>query len=322
MDKPWLMGIDLGGSGARCLLVDRSSGTQVSTSGSWQFAAAPGTFGTGYDIDLELVWEVVTKACRDALQQAHIESSAVAAIAVSAMRFSTVVLGADGKSLLAVDNRDARAAGEYFEVAEKMGQQLLQDTGCWPLPLHASARLLWLKKQQPDNFSQAQTVFGMGEWLTWRLSGVRAIDATLASATGLFHLTEKAWCWQLIDELGLPRAIFPPLIDAGCAVGELTADAAAHLGMTPGVIVAMGGADTQCSLLGGGVIAPGDVAVVAGTTAPVQVVLDKPSYDPSGKSLGSLSRRARALGAGKQRRRHGLFAEPDGQDAVPGGPGT
>ncbi len=287
MDKPWLMGIDLGGSGARCLLVNRSSGTLVSASGSWQFAAAPGTFGTGYDIDLELVWEVVGKACRDALQQAHIEPAMVAAIAVSAMRFSTVVITAEGESLLAVDNRDARAAGEYFEIAEKIGPQLLQETGCWPLPLHASARLLWLKKQQPDKFSQAQTVFGMGEWLTWRLSGVRAIDATLASATGLFHLTEKAWCWQLIDELGLPRAIFPPLIDAGCAVGELTADAAAHLGMKPGVVVAMGGADTQCSLLGGGVIAPGDVAVVAGTTAPVQVVLEKPAYDPNGKSLGS-----------------------------------
>jgi autoinducer 2 (AI-2) kinase len=49
----------------------------------------------------------------------------------------------------------------------------------------------------------------------------------------------------------------------------------------------MGGADTQCSLLGGGVIAPGESAVVAGTTAPVQVVLAQPAYDPSGKSLGS-----------------------------------
>ncbi len=287
MDKPWLMGIDLGGSGARCLLVNRSSGTLVSASGSWQFAAAPGTSGTGYDIDLELVWEVVGKACRDAVQAANIDAAAVAAIAVSAMRFSTVVLSADGESLLAVDNRDARAAGEYFEIAEKMGQQLLQETGSWPLPLHASARLLWLRNQQPEKFRRVHTVFGMGEWLTCRLSGVRAIDATLASATGLFHLAEKDWCWQRIDELGLPRAIFPPLIDAGSAVGELSADAAAHLALNAGVLVGIGGADTQCSLLGGGVIEPGDVAVVAGTTAPVQLVLAKPAYDPSGKCLGS-----------------------------------
>ena len=191
MDKPWLMGIDLGGSGARCLLVNRSSGTLVSASGSWQFAAAPGTFGTGYDIDLELVWEVVGKGLsrRPATGAHRILRGGGDRRVGDALQHGGARRGRE--SLLAVDNRDARAAGEYFEVAEKMGQQLLQETGCWPLPLHASARLLWLKKQQPDNFSQVHTVFGMGEWLTWRLSGVRAIDATLASATGLFHLTEK-----------------------------------------------------------------------------------------------------------------------------------
>ena len=225
MKKPWLIGIDLGGSGARCVLVNRDSGALVSAAGSWQFAVAPGTFGTGYDIDLDLVWDVVGTTCRNALTEANINSASVAAIAVSAMRFSTVVLTEDGQSLLAVDNRDARAAGEYFEVAEKMGQKLLEETGSWPLPLHASARLLWLKNQQPENFRRAHTVFGMGEWLNYRLSGVRAIDATLASATGLFHLSAKDWCWQRIDELALPRALFPPLIDAGCVMGELTAEA-------------------------------------------------------------------------------------------------
>ncbi len=287
MTKPWLLGIDLGGSGARCVLVDRSSGALVSASGTWEFTAAPGTFGTGYDIDLELVWRVVGQACRDALQAAQIEPAAVAAIAVSSIRFSTVVLDAAGESLLAVDNRDARAAGEYFEIAEKMGPALLQETGSWPLPLHASARLLWLRNQQPDTFSQVQTVFGLGEWLNYRLCGVRAIDATQASATGLFQLRKKAWCWQQIDELGLPRKLFPALIDAGCAMGALSDDAASQLGLVPGTTIAMGGADTQCSLLGGGILNPGDVAVVAGTTAPVQVVLAQPTYDATGKSLGS-----------------------------------
>ena len=95
MQKPWLMGIDLGGSGARCVLVNRDSRALVSTAGAWQFAPAPGTFGTGYDIDLDTVWDVVGRACRDALAQGGIDASAVAAIAVSAMRFSTVVLTAE-----------------------------------------------------------------------------------------------------------------------------------------------------------------------------------------------------------------------------------
>ena len=287
MDKPWLLGIDLGGSGARCILVNPLSGLQFSACGDWEFSAAPDTFGTGYDIDLSLVWEVVGATCREALQSACIDPAAVAAIAVSAMRFSTVILDAKGDALLAVDNRDARAVGEYFDIAEKMGPQLLRETGSWPLPLHASARLAWLRQQQPRAFGRAHTVFGLGEWLNYRLVGVRAIDATQASATGLFQLEHKEWCWDCIDELGLPHGIFPPLIDAGCALGELSEDSAAHLGLRAGTVLAMGGADTQCSLLGSGAITPGDITVVAGTTAPAQAVLSLPAHDPAAAALGS-----------------------------------
>jgi autoinducer 2 (AI-2) kinase len=287
MDKPWLMGIDLGGSGARCVLVNRSSNTQINTCGSWTFSPAKGTFGTGFDINLQQVWDIVGRVCREAVQQAAIAPSLVSTVAISSMRFSTVLLDAQGTSLLAVPNRDARAAGEYFGVAEKMGANLLRETGCWPLPLHASARLLWLKNQQPETFNQVHTVLGLGEWLNYRLCGVRAADASLASATGLFSLSKKQWCWPLIDELGLPRGIFPGIIDAGCAIGEVSAEAAEHLGLNAGVMVAMGGADTQCSLLGSGVIEPGACAAVAGTTAPVQVVLERPVYDSEGQSLGT-----------------------------------
>ena len=287
MTKPWLMGIDLGGGGARCVLVDCASGALVSATDSWHFRAAEGTFGTGYDIDLDVVWEAVGRASRAAVQKAGLDTSALGGIAVSAMRFATVVLDAGGGPLLAVDNRDARAAGEYFEVAEKLGQKLLEEAGCCPLPLHASARLLWLRKQRPREFDRAATVFGLGDWLNFRLSGARAIDPTQASASGLFRLGKKEWCWSAIDELKLPRALFPPVVEAGCALGELSAGAAAHLGLTGGVPLGMGGGDTQCSLLGAGVIVPGRAAVVAGTTAPVQTVLAQPAHDPHGKSLGT-----------------------------------
>ena len=100
MDKPWLMGIDLGGSGARCVLVNRSSGIMFSASGSWQFSAAPGTFGTGYDIDLKRVWEVVGKACRDAIEDAQIDSASVAAIAVSAMHSYRIAPAVAGRACL------------------------------------------------------------------------------------------------------------------------------------------------------------------------------------------------------------------------------
>ncbi|MFT4518390.1 MAG: sugar (pentulose or hexulose) kinase/phosphoglycerate dehydrogenase-like enzyme/ribulose-5-phosphate 4-epimerase [Halioglobus sp.] len=287
MDKPWLMGIDLGGSGARCMLVDRQSTKRQSASGSWKFPSAKGTFGTGFDLDLDTIWEVAGKACRDALQLADIDGTQVAAVAVSSMRFSTVLIDASGNSLLAFPNRDARSIGESFELAEKYGETLLQQTGTWPLSLHVSSRLQWLKANDPDAFAKVHSVLGMGEWLNYKLCGERGIDPSQASATGLFSLTEKQWCWEMIEQLGLPREIFPTVLDAGSVLGSLLCGSAEHIGLPTGVPIAVGGADTQCSLLGAAVIDAGECAVVAGTTAPVQVVLDKPLHDVTGQMIGS-----------------------------------
>ena len=69
---------------------------------------------------------------------------------------------------------------------------------------------------------------------------------------------------------------------AGTPLGALTIAAAKALGLRPGTPVAVGGADTQCGLLGAGVVEAGQLAVVAGSTAPLQLVTDQPRADPNG----------------------------------------
>lgn len=282
MDKPWLMGIDLGGGGVRCLLVNSADGRRVGSARPWRFNPAPGTFGTGFDLDLDELWEAAGEASRQAVDDAGIPPESVAGVAVSAMRFSTVLLDTDGAPVLSVPNTDARAAGECFDIADKFGAQLLHESGCWPLPLHAAPRLLCLRSQRPDDFDRLGKLLGFSEWLNLQLSGISAMDPTQASATGLYSLRERDWCWPLIERLALPRDLFPDIRPAGAALGPMRPAAALHLGLVEGTPVAMGAADTQSSLLGAGVIAPGEVAVVGGTTAPIQQVLAEPAVDASG----------------------------------------
>ncbi|MFT4614063.1 MAG: phosphoglycerate dehydrogenase-like enzyme/sugar (pentulose or hexulose) kinase [Bacteroidia bacterium] len=287
MNKSWLMGFDLGGSGARCTLVHTSSGEQFSAARNWQFVPAAGTYGTGFDIDLEDVWRAVGEASRSTLQRAGIDAADIGAIAVAAMRFTTVLTDAQGNALMAVPNRDARAAGECFEIADKWGESLLAANGSWPLPLHTHARLLHLRNTQADQFEKIHTVFGLGEWLNQKLSGTRAIDPSQASGSGLYSLIDDDWCWDLTDAMGFPRDIFPTITNAGASLGELGTAAADHLGLVAGLTVGMGGADTQAALLGAGVINSGASAVIAGTTAPVQQVFDAPLYDTSGAMVAA-----------------------------------
>ena len=73
------------------------------------------------------------------------------------------------------------------------------------------------------------------------------------------------------------------MVDAGDRIGSLTAEAAAHLGLAPGIPVAAGGADTQSGLLGAGCVREGDIGVMAGTGMPVQLVTGEFLLDGEGR---------------------------------------
>ena len=65
--------------------------------------------------------------------------------------------------------------------------------------------------------------------------------------------------------------------------GPLLEDAAHHLGLLPGISVVTGGGDTQCGLLGAGVIDPGQMGIIAGSTMPLQWVVNTKLIDPEAR---------------------------------------
>src|SRR5688572_1979989 len=135
------MGLDLGGGGARCLLLDLAGGEPI-------VAARGGAgFGTpGADLDLEAILAHLAEASRAALAKAGDEVEVVG-IAATAVRFGSVVIDREGRALLAASNRDSRGALEAMGLANEAGAELQRRTGHWPLAIGGAARLRLLAKQ-------------------------------------------------------------------------------------------------------------------------------------------------------------------------------
>ncbi|MBW2387765.1 MAG: FGGY-family carbohydrate kinase [Deltaproteobacteria bacterium] len=283
MARKWLLGIDLGGGGVRCLLVDVGTGETTVASQSWRFPRASDPLGLGFDLDLEAIWRLSAQACRESLVRADAAADEVVGIGVSALRFGSVILDQRGEARFAVPNRDARAAVECFQLAASDGEAVLGETGLWPMPIHASVRLLWLKNHCPEVLEPNHRLLSLSDWLNFRLCGVMATDFSQAGCTGLFELEAKQWNWQRIAGMGLPGEMFPEVRPSGELLGGLSEEAARDFGLKPKTAVALAGADTQCGLLGAGAIRPGDVAAIAGTTAPVQAVSDRAEIDTGGR---------------------------------------
>jgi autoinducer 2 (AI-2) kinase len=283
MNTQYLMAIDIGGGSGRCLLLDPETGAVKSAKRNWTHPAAPDTSGLGFSIDTADILIKLGEASREVLAKAGAVPGQIAGIAASGMRNTTVVLGAGNEILLATPNKDARALGEGMMLGFERGNEVHAISGHWPTPLFLGTRLIWLKNNAPDIFKRASIALSVTDWIAFVLSGNLASERSQAGETLLFDLKKSQWAFDLIDSLGFPVSLFPAPVDSGARLGTLTKEGADILGLVPGIPVAAGGADTQCGLLGAGAVADGDLAVIAGTTMPLQLVTDDLILDDSGR---------------------------------------
>jgi sugar (pentulose or hexulose) kinase/phosphoglycerate dehydrogenase-like enzyme len=283
MKTQYLMAIDIGGGSGRCLLLDIETGAVKTAKRNWTHPSAPGTSGLGFSIDTADILKKLGEASREVLAKAGVAPEQIAGIAASGMRNTTVVLDAGNEILLATPNKDARALGEGMMLGFERGNEVHAISGHWPTPLFLGTRLIWLKNNAPDLFKRASAALSVTDWIAFILSGKLASERSQAGETLLFDLKENQWASDLINSLGLPVSLFPAPVDSGSHLGPLTKEGADILGLVPGIPVAAGGADTQCGLLGAGAVADGDLAVIAGTTMPLQLVSDELILDDSGR---------------------------------------
>jgi sugar (pentulose or hexulose) kinase len=199
-----------------------------------------------------------------------------------------VAINQHGDVILATPNKDARAVEQGMGLAMERGEELYTLTGHAPNPAFMGPRLLWLKEKHPEKLKSVTEVLAISDWVGYLLCGAIAAEPAQAAESLLFDLHSRKWAVSLIKSLGLPEKIFPQLKAAGSRLGKLTKDAAANLGLVAGIPVGVGGPDTQCGLLGAGVVTPGQIGIIAGTTTPIQMVVDTPIIDPEMRLWGSL----------------------------------
>ncbi|MEV7133923.1 rhamnulokinase family protein [Arthrobacter sp. NPDC093128] len=117
--------------------------------------------------------------------------------------------------------------------------------------------------------------------IAFLLTGVRRTEATNASTTGLVDAVTGEWATEFVAALGLPKKLFPPLIQPGETVGTLLPGIAVRTGLARATkVVAVGSHDTASAVAA----VPAVVAVPAGATgaAPGPVQAENFAYISSG----------------------------------------
>jgi xylulokinase len=241
-----VLGLDLGTSQVKALLCapdgttlgQGTAGYQITTPRPGWAEASP-----------EHWWQAACTAVRAAVGPASAE---VAGLAVAGQMHGLVLCTERAVALRpAITWLDRRAEAEA-EDYQRLSQDQRTRLGNAPSAGMAGPILLWLSRHEPDVYGQARWMLPPKDWLRSRLTGpgVRAAtDPTDASGTLLFDLARDNWATDVARALGLRVDLLPAIRPPAEIAGPLLPAAAEHLGLRPGLPVAIGAADTAASLL-------------------------------------------------------------------------
>ena len=217
----WL-GIDVGTGGSRALLVDERGGVRA------------GYTALHEDMQMERPlwaeqrpenwWDAVVDAIRGVLAKAGVSGADVKGIGLSGQMHGLVILDEAHQvirpSLIWCDQR-SQAQVDF--VNAKIGREnVLRYTANPVLTGFTLPKLLWVRDNEPANFERVRKMLLPKDYVRFRLTGEFATEVSDASGTSVFDVVKRRWSYEMMDGLGLDRAILPRCYESSEVTGAIT----------------------------------------------------------------------------------------------------
>lgn len=270
-----LLAIDVGTQSVRALVFDAAGRVLAKAQEAMEPYRAP---KPGWaEQDAEAYWLALTRVCRALWREHGRDPAAIAGLAVTTQRATTVVTDSTGRALRpAVVWLDQRRASELPSLGP-LWQPLTRVPGLRRLADELRARSLanWLAEAEPEVWAATSKYLLLSGFLLRRLTG-RFTDSA-SSQVGYLPFDYRRQTWAKSGDwrwraLGLRPELLPELVAPGERAGEVTADAGAALGLPAGTPVVAAAADKACEVLGAGVLDDTTACLSFGTTATVNVL--------------------------------------------------
>ena len=279
-----VIGVDIGTTSTKAVVFDTAG--QVIAHHAVEYPLLTPTPAAA-EQDPEEIHRAVLTAIREAVRKAGAAPADVVGVAFSAAMHSVIAVGADHRPLTrSITWADSRAT----EWAERIkndwdGLAIYQRTGTPIHPMSPLAKLVWLRREQPEVFARAARFVGIKEYVFFRLFKRYVVDYSIASATGLFNLSRLDWDAGALEVAGITPDRLAEPVPTTFHMAGLEPDLARELGLLPTTPFVVGANDGVLSNLGVNAIGPGEVAVTIGTSGAMRAVVDRPLTDPSGRTF-------------------------------------
>src|SRR4029453_11663044 len=139
---------------------------------------------------------------------------------------------------------DQRTEAECNEIRDVLGRaRLIAITGNDALPGFTAPKLLWVRRHEPDVWSEIAHILLPKDLVRLRLTGDHAVDRADGAGTLLFDLAARDWSVGVVDGLGIEPAWLPTTYEGPGVTGSISTEAADATGLRAGTPVVAGGGD-------------------------------------------------------------------------------
>jgi xylulokinase len=273
----FFLGVDLGSSGVKAVLLDPERGIVASQS----HGVALYSEHSGWaEADPAQWWDAVCELIPHLLDEAGVTSADIGAVAVAGMVPAVLCVDEQGRPLRrAILQNDARATQEIKEIKQSLGDfDHLSLTGSVLSQQSVSPTGLWLARHEPEVWSRTAAVQGSYDWLMRSLGAEPHVEENWALESGLYGFD-----LQPLDRVREATAVaWPKLLEVrtpGTVVGEVSAAAALATGLREGTPLVVGGADHVLSAYGAGLVNEGDCLIKLGGAGDILAVSDRVFLD-------------------------------------------
>ena len=215
-------------------------------------------------------WNCLQQSMQEAFAESGVDKEDIVALSYDVTACSVMLCMEDGTPLrdclLWMDVRSAKEA----EDIRATGDPALKFNGYGNVSAEwMPCKALWLKRNEPENYAKADLVCECADWVTHQLTGKWTVNMSNIAARWYYDKREGGFPKSLYEAIGLGDVLakFPQEIhDLGDDLGTITKEAAAFLGLSEKTIIAQGGVDAYIGCFGLGVISPGKIALITGSS--------------------------------------------------------
>jgi xylulokinase len=278
----WTLGIDVGTTGSKAILVSEDGGVQASCTTEYPLFTPQPLWAEQDPADW---WTATASSIKRVLADGGVTPDQVAGVGLTGQMHGLVLLDAQGQVLRpCIMWNDQRTAAQCAAINERLGEaEVLRLTGNPMLPGFTAPKIVWVRENEPQVYARAAKVLLPKDYIRYRLTGDFLSEVSGASGTSLFDVGRRRWSDGMLKALDVPREWLPEVTESPVASAAVSAEAAGQTGLLEGTPVVGGAGDQAAQAVGTGIVEEGLVSATLGTSGVVFAASREYRPEPEGR---------------------------------------